>query len=301
MRKVLASLTAMVGLFTSGCATDEGLRLSRQATLPPAYVVKANRDHDLYRNVVIEEVAGAPEFRWFDGGALLTTRPTRAQVIWALDEDLARTDLAAPTRVGSEYMLYVKFEDLHGPDVWMFSDKEASARIKFRLVRWRTGQVVKQADIAVAYQAKFNGIQPEVIRERIAGPIGVANTTPFEPVTIFTYTTESSRDLFVDPLALSRRGKSLTNASELGPFSGTDRRYAATRGMLSLAFDEFMDELSKDGSVTYKRAVACTDLNASYSSHSAAFMLETPDAYAVDCPGSYYIASRVRAMYPSQF
>ena len=71
--------------------------------------------------------------------------------------------------------------------------------------------------------------------------------------------------------------------------------------MLSLAFDEFMDQLSKDGSVTYKQAVACTDLNASYSSHSAAFLMETQDAYAVDCPQSYYKVSRVRAVYPSQF
>lgn len=296
----------MAGLLLSGCVSDEGARLSRQQPLPPAVVLKADRYGGLYRNVTIEEIAGAPEFRWFDGGAVLTTRPTRVQVLATLDDYLARTDMLAPSKIEGEYMLYVQFRDLHGPDMMWMSNKDASASIYFRLVRWRTGELVKQAEVNVAYDARYNGVRPEVVRRTIAlvllRPEAVANSTANVPVTVFTYSTRTSGSLTVDPLALSDRSTPLSPSSELGPADGTSRRYAAVRGMLSLAFDEFTDQLSKDGSLTYKRAVACSDLNPYYfNSHRSAVQLETADSYAVDCPGSRYKASRLKALYPQQF
>ena len=302
MRKGLSSLLLAASLLT-GCATEEGRRLARQPPLPPAFVAKADAYRGFYHNVTIEEVFGTPEFALFGGGSLISTRPTRAQVLNVLQDDLARTDMLAPSRQSGEYMLYVKFEDLHGPDVWLFSDKQASAKVSFRLVRWRTGELIKRADIAVAYQAQFNGItlhDPEITREVVSAPAGSATWS--DRVTLYTYGAGSSDALVTDAQPMLQAAEPLSVSSEIGSLNGTERRWAAVQGMLSLAFDEFVDQLSKDGVVTYKRAVACTDLNPSYFSyHSTVVQLETAQAYAVDCPGAYYKVSRLKALYPSQF
>ena len=178
MKTILKLTFAAAGiglaLFTSACTTQDTLRLMRQPAMPPVAVPKASPLKDFYRNVSIQEVDGAPEFRWFDGGAVVTTRPTRAQILQFLTRKLDAADLLAPNRTDSEYMLYVKFDELRGPNVWPLSDKLASARVTFRLVRWRTGQVVREKTIETGYRAKFPGIPPEVVRYGIAGPIGVS-------------------------------------------------------------------------------------------------------------------------------
>ena len=303
LRRLSGALLA-AGLLTAGCATDQDVRLSRQEPLPPAFVVKADPQRGLYHNVTVEEVAGTPEFTLFGGGSVVTTRPTRSQVLDVLRDDLDRTDLLAPTRVSGEYMLYVRFEDLRGPDVWTFSDKRASAKVSFRLVRWRTGEVVKTVDVAVAYQANFPGVvisDSRVTREVIA-PVGRTVGLTHDPLTLYTYSDLTTAALLAQPQAMAGVSEPLPQNAELGPLNGTERRYAATRGMLSLAFDEFLDQLAKEGSLTYKRAVACSDLNPQYFAyHSTAVQLETGDAYAVDCPGAYFKVSRLRTLYPSQF
>jgi hypothetical protein len=171
-----------LALFTSACTTPATLRLMRQPPLPPVAIPKASPLKDFYRNISIQEVDGAPEFRWFDGGGIITTRPTRVQVIKFLTQELDNADLLAPNRTDSEYMLYVKFEDLKGPNVWLFTDKLASAHVTFKLVRWRTGQVVREKTVETSYLAKFPGIPPEVVRAAIAGPIGVSKDRVIAPV-----------------------------------------------------------------------------------------------------------------------
>jgi hypothetical protein len=300
MRKALPCALMAAGLLISGCMTDEGQRLARQPPMPPAVVLKAEPSSSLYRNVTIEEVTGAPEFRWFDGDSVLTTRPTRAQILLRLENYLLRTDMGAPSKIQGEYMLYVDFRDLHGPDMWWLSDKQASARIYFRLVRWRTGELVKQSEVDVAYTSKFNGMSPNALR--YANAVLLANSTSTTPVTVFTYSTRNTGNLIVDPLGLDQPGRPTSASGELGPEDGTSRRYAAVNGMLSLAFDEFADQLSKDGSLTYKQAVSCSDINPAYFEyHAMAVQVETPTRYGVDCPGAYYKFNRLRALYPKQF
>ena len=141
LSKVVAALSLLT--IAAGCASQETVQALREPSLPPVAVLKAEQGGKLYRNISIQEIEGAPEFRWFDGGAVLTTRPTRSQVQDRLTVLLDRADLTAPSRLDSTYMLYVKFDDLHGPDMWVGSDKLATARIHFRLVEWRTGKLVK--------------------------------------------------------------------------------------------------------------------------------------------------------------
>lgn len=182
LKKTVAAAGLGLALFTSACATPDTLRLMRQPALPAVAVPKASPLKDFYKNISIQEVDGAPEFRWFDGGGVVTTRPTRVEVIKFLTRELDKADLLAPNRTDSEYMLYVKFEDLKGPNVWLFTDKLASARVTFKLVRWRTGQVIREKTIETSYLAKFPGVPPEVVRAAVAGPIGVSKDRVIAPV-----------------------------------------------------------------------------------------------------------------------
>jgi len=333
--------------------------------MPPAKVAKANPWREFFQNVAIEEVVGTPEFRWFDGGAVLTTRPTRKQVLKDLRAHLDRADFLAPSRIDAEYMLYVNFDELRGPNVWFGTDKLSSAHITFRLVRWRTNQLVKEKTIEASYRAKWAGVTPEIARAAIAGPIGVADDSPFRPVggvlgglVVGYYVNENlvvriydtrlagvlgayqaaeiggpgrasdgywaavasalavgtARGRFTDFEAMLAGGlisgagaamgpvevsRPISVGSEIGAFDGTARRYAATHGLLDLAFDEFMSDLAHDGSVVYKTAVSCQSLNP-YGT-SIAVTRETDAAYAIDCPGSKYNESKATRVYPSRF
>lgn len=182
LKKTVAVMGVGLTLLTSACASQDTLRLMRQPPMPPISVPRASPFKDFYKNISIQEVDGAPEFRWFDGGGVVTTRPTRVQILRFLTRQLDEANLLAPSRIASEYMLYVKFDELKGPDVVLFSDKLASARVTFTLVRWRTGQVVRTKTIEAHYLAKFPGIPPEVVRAAIAGPIGVSKDRVLAPV-----------------------------------------------------------------------------------------------------------------------
>lgn len=365
--KLMKSALAFCGsaLLLAGCASSDEMRALRQPSMPPVAVAKASRSKPFYRNIAIQEVQGAPEFRWFDGGDILTTRPTRTQVLDQLTGYLDRADMLAP-RLDAEYMLYVQFHELAGPNVWLGSDKLASAHITFRLVRWRTNELVVEKTIESSYRVQWVGITPDMVRSGLAGPLGVARDSADAKVggliggMLLSYYLEDnlSWPLAVAPVAAVLGGISAAEVGgpqRFGPgydaafvtavglaaargrfndlettlaygaimgagaaagpepvtrsvgsgevisgeFSGTARRFAATRGLIDLAFDRFMNELSRDGSVVYKRAVSCRALNP--DGYRGAHLVETADAYAIDCPGASYNNSPTTRTYPTRF
>lgn len=364
---LLKSALAVCGsaLLLAGCASSDEVRALRQPAMPPVAVAKASPARPFYRNIAIQEIQGAPEFRWFDGGAVMTTRPTRKQIFDQLSTHLDNADMLAP-RLDAEYMLYVQFDALRGPDVWLGTDKLASAAITFRLVRWRTNELVFEKTVETSYRAHWTGFTPEMIRAGIAGPAGVTQDSVAVPiggvlgglmlgyfvneklvVSIFdapfagslggseavaidgpnrynpgfeaAFTTAlavgTARGRFTDLESMLAGGAILGAAGLAGPapvsrpmaagdvvtsqFNGTARRFAATRGLVDLAFDQFMGDLRRDGSVVYKRAVSCRALNP--DGYRGPHLVETSDAYAVDCPGARYNASPSTGVYPARF
>jgi hypothetical protein len=352
-------------LLLAGCASSDEMHALRQPAMPPVAVAKATPSRAFYRNIAIQDIQGAPEFRWFDGGAVMTTRPTRKQVFDQLSAHLERADMLT-SRLDAEYMLYVQFDELRGPDVWLGTDKLASAHITFRLVRWRTNELVLEKTVETSYRAQWVGFTPDMVRAGIAGPIGVARDSAIAPVggivggvvlgyfvndnlavSIFhapiagllganeavevggpdragpgfgaAFTTAlavgTARGHFTDLEAMLAGGAILGSAGASGPapstrpvaagdvitgqFNGTARRFAATRGLVDLAFDQFMGDLSRDGSVIYKQAVSCRALNP--DGYRGAYLAETDRAYGVDCPAARYNNSPTTRAYPARF
>jgi hypothetical protein len=366
--KFLTASLAMAGaaIALSACASREQAQMLRQPAMPPVAVAKADPARPFFRNVSIQAVEGAPEFRWFDGGAIVTTRPTRVQVEQSLDTHLRRADMLAPSRLDSEYMLYTRFEALRGPNVWLGTDKLASARVTFRLVRWRTGEIVKEDTVETSYRAVWTGFTPEMTRAALAGPIGVSKDRVLAPpggalwgVALGYYVNQNlivsiadapyagllgaaeagqiggarqaplgfaasfatavavggASGRFQDLEAMLAGGVINAAGAAAGPvpvarpvaadgemstaFFGRQRRLAATRGLIDLAFDQFMAELAVDGSVRYKTAVSCASLNG--QANRGPYLRETTGAYAVNCPGSTYNESKTARAYPSRF
>ena len=91
----LAILLASAAGGLSACATREEVAALRQPAMPPVAVAKASPARAFYRNVVVQDVVGAPEFRWFDGGAVVITRPTRVQVVESLNNHLRHAEMTA--------------------------------------------------------------------------------------------------------------------------------------------------------------------------------------------------------------
>lgn len=362
----LAVLLASAAAGLSACATRDEVAALRQPAMPPVAVAKASPARAFYRNVAVQAVEGAPEFRWFDGGAVVTTRPTRVQVVESLTNHLRHAEMLAPTRLDAEYMLYTTFEELRGPNVWWGTDKLASARVTFRLVRWRTGEVVREKTLEASYEARWTGITPDITRAAIAGPLGVSRDRVLAlpggalgGVALGYYVNQnlivSIYDAPYAGLAGAAQAAAIGGPSRLGPgfdaafntalavgsasgrfqdleamlaggvisaagaaagpvpatremsqqgevttaFNGRDRRLAATRGLMDLAFDLFMNELSQDGSVIYKTAVSCRALNG--DSDRGPYLAETAGAYAVDCPGARYNDAKTSKTFPSRF
>jgi hypothetical protein len=372
-RRIFAVITLSAALL-SACASERDLELLRQPSMPPVAVAKASAAGPFYRSISIQDVAGTPEFRWFDGDGVFNTRLTRVQAIKILRDELTRADMLAPKRIDSKYMLYVRFDDLRGPDVWIGSDKLASAKITFRLVEWRTGRLIKEYSVEASYRARWAGVTPDMVRAAIAGPIAVTKDYPFAPVgglagglVVGYYVNENlvvkiadaklaalesaqqaeliggpsqtpgafeaalatglaigtARGRFTDFEAMLAGGaisavgagagpveptRPVASNEEIGALDGSARRMAASRGLLDLAFDEFMQNLRKDGSVVYKQAVSCDALNP--NGVRSAYLEETETAYAVDCPGSRYDypgsrynynESKTERVFPSHF
>jgi hypothetical protein len=363
--KPLKALIAMTGsaVLLSACANADDIRALRQPAMPPVAVAKAAPHKPFFHNVSVQEVEGAPEFRWFDGGAIVTTRPTRVQVVETLTQHLDRADMLAQSRLDGEYMLYVRFDDLRGPSVWLGTDKLASAKVTFSLVRWRTGELVKQSTVETSYRAAWTGFTPDMTRAALAGPLGASKDAVLAPpgggllgLALGYYVNQNlvvsiadapyaglvganealktggldrapvgfaaafasaaaiggASGRFTDLEAMLAGGVITAAGAAAGPvpaarpistsgevttaFGGRARRLAATRGLLDLAFDQFMAELSTDGSVNYKTAVSCAALNG--DSGRGPYLRETASAYAVNCPGSRYNESKTQQVYP---
>lgn len=362
----MTMLLATTAGLLSACATREEAAALRQPAMPPLAVAKASPARAFYRNVAVQAVEGAPEFRWFDGGGLITTRPTRVQVVDGLNQRLLRAEMLAPSRLDAEYQLYTNFEELRGPDVWFGTDKLASARVTFRLVRWRTGEVVREKTVEAGYAVRWTGLTPEVARAALGGPLLASKDTALAPIggavlgvglgyyvnqnfvayiadaplagligaqeaakiggpsryvpgfasafsTAVAVGTASGR--FSDLEAMLAGGAITAAGATAGPqpvwrataadgeitsaFAGGARRDAAARGLMDLAFDTFMNELSRDGSVVYKTAVSCRALNG--DAGRGPYLAETATSYAVDCPGARYNDAKTAKAFPKRF
>lgn len=346
------SIAAAAFVALGGCATESDLAQMCQPALPPLAVLKADHGREYFRSIFLQEVSGAPEFRWFDGGAILTTRPTRVQAIRMLTEKLDNADMLAPSALDANYLLRVHFNDLRGPDVVPGSDKFASASVTFQLEdRLHPGRIILSKTINANYRVRWVGITPEAARAFIAGPIGVTKDSAFAPIggvvggAILGYYLNDDVVLqvaetplaglfgarqaqltggdvaapygfwssFATSLALSSaRGhysdveaafagglisgvgastgplvdSRLESGGEMGAFNGTERRFAATRGLIYVAFEKFMSDLVPNGAVVAKQAVSCARLNP--YGYRVAYIRETQTEYALDCPGSRY-------------
>lgn len=324
----------------------------RQPALPPLAVMKADRGRELYRNIVVQEVTGAPEFRWFDGGAILTTRPTRVQIIRMLKQKLDNADMLASDALDAQYLLKVHFNDLHGPNVVPGDDKLAAASVTFDLIdRFHPDQIVSSKTVEASYRVRWIGVTPDAVRAFIAGPIGVTRDSAIAPVggllggALLGYylndelvlqvaqtpfaalygareaqltggdaaapygfwssfatalAVSTARGHYSDAEAAFAGGAILSVGAATGPlvdvrqvsdgevsgFSGSQRRLAATQGLVYVAFEKFMTQLASNGSVVAKRAVSCAQLNP--GGYRIAYVSETPTEYALNCPGARY-------------
>jgi hypothetical protein len=72
------------------------------------------------------------------------------------------------------------------------------------------------------------------------------------------------------------------SAQTAGAFGGTERRHQAVRGMMEQNFDRFLFGLDQQGLLHIRRAVTCDELNP--GGISVAFITETSDSVAYDCP-----------------
>ena len=347
---LMAGLSAAL-LATGGCASTSDMAVLRQHALPPLYVMKASKSREFYHNVWLQEVSGAPEFRWFDGGAVLTTRPTRVQTLRMLKIKLDNADMLASSVLDADYLLRVTFNDLRGPDVVPGSDKLASACITFELSdRHHPGRIVYTKTVETSYRVRWVGITPEAARAFIAGPIGVTKDRAIAPVggliggAVLGYYLNDAVVLqvaetplgallgakqaslesgeaaapygfwssFAASLALSTArghysdveaafaGGLISGVGAASPFvagrseaggemsayGGGERRAEATRGLLYVAFENFMSDLVPRGAVTVKRAVSCDFLNP--HGHRFSYLSETTTEFALDCPGSKF-------------
>ena len=178
MRVLLASVSAFC-VAAGACATSEDVRALRQPALPPTQVALADRHAELFENVAVYEIVGAPEFRLLDGGDLYTTRPTRADVARHMRTWLSDARLLAPDIAHADYLMIVEFIEVHGPNVVWFTNKNARASVRYEIVNRRTRETLFVREVDAQLQARMPGVTQEMVRAAIAGGlIGVA----LEPV-----------------------------------------------------------------------------------------------------------------------
>jgi hypothetical protein len=135
--------------------------------------------------------------RWFDGEAVYTTRPTRADVTQSVSQWLYNAEMLAPTIGEADYLLTLRFEDLHGPDVIWFTDKHARATVHYTLTCQRAhrvrprmnygeqqsrctapGQVIFTGAYEAQLQMRMPGVTPEMVRAGIASGVLSAVLAP---------------------------------------------------------------------------------------------------------------------------
>ncbi|MBY0562572.1 MAG: hypothetical protein K2P58_00195 [Hyphomonadaceae bacterium] len=166
---------SLLCLGAAGCASTEDVRAMQRPELPPTHVALADSNSLLHENIAIYEIAGAPEFRLFDGGAVITTRPTRADVATMLQSWLSNADMLSENIGEADYLLTVRFTDLRGPDVIPFTDKRARASVEYVLERRQCVQSREPREsctlFAGSYQAQLQARMPGVTQEMVRGAI----------------------------------------------------------------------------------------------------------------------------------
>ena len=167
MFKKLAA-AALAATAVSACATQEDVRTMRRPPLPPGFVALASQGEKLHKGIAIYEINGAPEFKLFDEGDVYTTRPTRRQVRNYLNSWLLEADLLSEDVAHARYLLTVTFEELSGPDVVWFTDKRASAKVRYRIEHARTREVIFDRTFDSAFRARFPGVTEEMVRSAIS-------------------------------------------------------------------------------------------------------------------------------------
>ncbi len=165
---LMASVSALCAA-AGACATSEDVRALRRPALPPTQVALADRHEELFENVALYEIVGAPEFRLFDGGDLYTTRPTRADVARHMRTWLNDTRLLAQDIAHADYLLTVEFIDVRGPNVIWFTDKNARATVRYQLINRRTRETRFVREVDAQLQARMPGVTEEMVRAAITG------------------------------------------------------------------------------------------------------------------------------------
>lgn len=288
--KLLAGASA---LCVAACASTEDVRALRRPVLPPTYVATADRGTPLHENVAVYEIIGAPEFVLFDGGDVITTRPTRADVASMLNSWLDDADMRADNLREADYLLSVTFVDLHGPNMIPFTDKNADASVHYVLERRMCRQLRQSNCVAfegtydARLQARMPGVTPEMVRTAIdAGIVGAAIAGDAADTDYVAARWEGAAyGAALGFLAAAPTGRPVEhwdNADAPGAFDGTMRRQQAVTGMMRQNFNRFLFALEAADLITIREAVTCEDLNS--ENIGVGIITATATQVAYDCP-----------------
>lgn len=280
---VAASLTTVLG----GCASTEDVRALRRPVLPPTMAALADRGEPLYRNVAIYEVLGAPEFRVFDGGALITTRPTRQDVNEMVGGWLADADMRAPNIREAHYLLTIRFDDVRGPGMVPFSDSAASSTVHYVIEDARTREIVFENSYESDFVARMPGVTPEMTRGAIAGALVFgAYGAAFDDIHDDNYTerfaAEGAAAMFLATAPAGRPPESVDAGETIGAFGDGRRRDQAVHWMMRRSFNQLLVGLEQEDFIRFRRAVPCADLNPG-GTRGPAIITRTHDAVGYDC------------------
>ena len=293
MMRSLKLLAGASALCVAACASTEDVRALRRPILPPTYVAIADRSTPLHENVAAFEIIGAPQFVLFDGGAVITTRPTRGDVIHMLEDWLEDADMLADNLREADYLLTLTFVDLHGPDVIPFSDKDADATVHYVLERRMCRQMRQPNCVAfegtyeARLQARMPGITPEMARAAIAGGI-VGAAIAGDAVDTDVVAARWEGAAYGATLGLlgaaptGRRVEHWDDANTPGAFDGTLRRQQAVTGMMRQHFNRFLFALDDADLISIREAVTCEDLNS--ENIGIGIITTTTTQAAYDCP-----------------
>lgn len=288
--KLLAGASA---LCVTACASTEDVRALRHPVLPPTYVAVADRGTPLHENVAVFEIIGAPEFVLFDGGDVITTRPTRADVTSMLNSWLDDADMRADNLREADYLLSVTFVDLHGPNVIPFTDKNANASVHYMLERRmcrqlrQTNCVAFEGTYDARLQARMPGVTPEMVRTAIdAGIVGAAIAGDAADTDYVAARWEGAAyGAALGLLVAAPTGRPVEHWDDTdapGAFDGTMRRQQAVNGMMRQNFNRFLFALEGADLVSIREAVTCEDLNS--ENIGIAVITTTATQAAYDCP-----------------
>jgi len=161
-------------LAVAGCASTEDVRALRRPIMPPTQIALADRGEPLHESIALYEILGAPEYRFIDGvedTSIISTRPTRAQIAARLNGWLSHADMLAEDIAHARYLLTIVFEDLRGPDFIPFSDKNASASVRYELRDRMNGDLVFVGNYDAQMRARMPGVTPEMARSAIFGGV----------------------------------------------------------------------------------------------------------------------------------